>query len=261
MRWLCDECEQRLSDAERPFAESIFAPVHQDAFDGSPISYGPWGHYFAVSVSWRSLLWFVETAPASHLKPSDQKRAGEALSVWGAYLLGKRSDVGRFAQHAMPCGSPTSAPGAHVFISRYFERTSQIDVIASQDSCVVYSKMARIIVFGILRADQPSEWRGGRVHLLRGTFGGAVTYRLPPWMPSYWNTQAASYAVAIDSLSPRQTDKVAQLKSSSDPDVLANSAAFRAFKSDYELFGDAVFPDEASPTDAAQAVEGDGRPQ
>ena len=248
MPWLCDDCEQRFSDAERPFAETIFAPLHSDESDGSPVSYASWGHYFAVSVSWRSLFWFVETAPSSHLKPSDQKRVEEALSTWGNYLLGERDDVGRFPQHAMPCGSPSSAPGAHPFISRYFERTCQIDVIASRESCVVYSKMARLLVFGILRMDKPGEWRGSRMHLLRGTFGGAKTYHLPAWMPSYWNTQAASYEAALGSLSTRQKEKIAQLKSSTDPDVLAKSGAFRAFRSDYELFGDVVFADEPSPT-------------
>jgi hypothetical protein len=243
MRWLCDECEQRFSDAERPFAAQLFAPVHSDAFDGAPILYESWAHYLAVSVSWRSLLWCVETTPNSHLKPPDLKRVDWALTTWRAYLLGQRADVGCFVQHAIPCGTLAYAPGAHPFISRYFERTSQIDLISAPESCVVYSKMARVIIFGVLRMDKQSDWKGSRLHPSRGHFGGAETCRLPPWMPSYWNGQAAAFAAALDSVSPRQKQKIVELMSSADPDVLANSTAFQAFKADYELSGDVVFSD------------------
>ena len=54
-RWLCDDCEGRLNVWETPTATHVFHPCNRR--DPIPYEYGPWLLKFAISVSWRSMLW------------------------------------------------------------------------------------------------------------------------------------------------------------------------------------------------------------
>lgn len=48
-RWLCTDCEQRLSKHEGKFAENLFYPIVEDRLQ--TLTYGPWLLDFCVSLS------------------------------------------------------------------------------------------------------------------------------------------------------------------------------------------------------------------
>ncbi len=53
LKMLCDDCEQRFSEAEKNFAEKVFEPYHESGT--TSFTYGPWLRYFISSVNWRTL--------------------------------------------------------------------------------------------------------------------------------------------------------------------------------------------------------------
>lgn len=100
-KMLCDDCEQRFSEAEKNFAEKVFEPYHESGT--TSFTYGPWLSYFISSVNWRTL----------HLDNigfhSEKKLTNDALSVLddaetmlADFLLEKRSDIGDMENHILP---------------------------------------------------------------------------------------------------------------------------------------------------------------
>jgi len=63
---LCSACEELFSGWEKSFCEHLFLPLHSNPSLTPPIKYGPWALKFAVSVSWRVLLYFYQLHDLSH---------------------------------------------------------------------------------------------------------------------------------------------------------------------------------------------------
>src|SRR5262245_10216887 len=84
---LCDECEQRFSNAEREFATNVFLPFHRA--DCCEFSYGPWLHYFMTSLAWRTLILDLPGLKSDAAnRPKAVARLVAAAETMNQYLLG-----------------------------------------------------------------------------------------------------------------------------------------------------------------------------
>jgi hypothetical protein len=238
---LCRSCEGIFSRDEKIFAEQIFTPVHAGG-SISGLRYTEWAMRFAVSVSWRVLIFNIDLAgPVEHFSTHKVEAASAAERQWRAFLLGQAPHVGQYEQHLVVLDliDGHTTPGLSPFINRYIARVNDIDVIASRVSALTYAKLGKILIFGAIE-DRSREWKGTRLKVKRGDFNERWP-RLPGSLLPYLNDKADRAKRSLESLSPRQRAK-AQAPIWETPERVANSLAFEAMMYDVELSGDAAFP-------------------
>ena len=193
--WLCQECEQLLSRSERRFAEAVY----QGIWMGRAGSDGPYEehvHRFLVSMAWRTWHWYDERKDNPFSKVSNEDRFREAEDVWRCYLLGKRSDVGEFKQHILVQSGQVSDPagralGLHGY---YWDRGVNLDILrdgGSEDSVLmVYSKIPKIAMFGIVEPKRSGYWRGTLVEPSLGNTWSRQKATVPGPLIQYMREQS-----------------------------------------------------------------------
>lgn len=238
---LCRDCEQIFSRDEKTFAEQMFARVHAGG-SISGLRYTEWAMRFAVSVSWRVLVFNMELAgPVDHFSTRQLQAASAAERQWRAFLLGDAPHIAQYEQHVVVLDLIDShtTPALSPFINRYIARVNDVDVIASRVSALTYAKLGKILIFGIID-DRSREWKGTRLKIKRGDFNERWA-RLPGSLLPYLNERAERAKFSLESLSSRQRAK-AQAPIWETPERVANSLAFEAMIRDVEVSGDAAFP-------------------
>jgi hypothetical protein len=98
---LCSDCEKILNVWETTFCERVFLPLHDSKKKIISITYGPWALKFAVSVSWRVLLYFYQLDDLAHLSGKQRETTQKTLDVWRKFLLGELQNPGKFEQHLL----------------------------------------------------------------------------------------------------------------------------------------------------------------
>lgn len=241
---LCAACEQRFSAWERPFAEQVFLPLHERRQNPQTITYGDWALKFAVSVSWRSLTYLMRQPIDDPYLPIQEQYIADALAAWRGFLLGSTKHPGDFTQHLLPVEVVTgyTSPRISPFLNRYFLRSAQIDLITSQSSIYIYTKMCKILIFGRIHEKRPNDWLGLQLHAKRGLLLSARS-KVPGALAEYLNEKADDAKHTLDSLSPNQRDKVDALVMS-NLDNIANSDLFDAMRYDVMHSGKAAFRPE-----------------
>jgi len=237
--FLCRTCESTLNKWETPFSAELFVPFHQQA----PLqriqtfSYGDWCLPFCVSLSWRVLKVACEDGLVPSLSEQQRAAVESALSNWRDVQLGRRSHPGQHEQYVFPFGLLAAAPLELVspFQNRYFLRTIQIDVLADDESVVVFSKLGRLAVIGFVTpADR--RWKGWKVHVRKGAFP-IQTFRMPHVMVQYLKDAAEGYGQIYEEMSPRQQGLAA---SGTAVAIREEMDSFVAFKADVRISGDAA---------------------
>jgi hypothetical protein len=249
---LCADCEGLFSGWESTFHRELFVPLHSSLPVTQPIHYGPWALKFAVSVSWRVLSYYCKVG-LSHFSVEQKIAAEEALSTWRSFLLGEMSALGPFEQHLLPLDAIVdySGPTISPFFNRYLLRSVHMDVLASETSAIVYSKLCRLIVFGFIREDNPEYWRGMKLHCEGGTIEPR-DYLLPKQIADYMDQKANQTARIFSSLSPRQKRKTRKLINE-HLDEIAGSETFRAMYYDVAHSGRTAF--EVTEPDEGDTIE------
>lgn len=206
-----------------------------------PVKYGPWALEFAVSVSWRVLLYFQQLHDLSHFSEKQRGSAQKALDVWRRFLLGKLPNPGQFEQHLLPVDVIKSYSGPEIspFLNRYLLRSIHMDVICSNKSAIVYTKMGHLILFGFIQEDNAKHWKGTKLHVNKGLIKQR-DYRLPQNIAGYWNEKANEGAKTLHSTSPRQKQIIHEAILE-NADELANSELFRAIQYDVYHSGKNAF--------------------
>lgn len=238
---LCSDCEQKLSDWEKPFREEIFIPLHDPEPARKPIYYGNWAIKFSVSVSWRVLTYFNYLSDSEHHTQYHQKFEEEALETWRKFILGDLKNPGRFSQHLLPTDVIQSYQGPRIspFLNRYLLRSVHMDVISTEKSAYVYTKMCRLILFGRIFEKNPKLWKGMQLHARKGDIH-PIKYLIPAGIDDYLNRKADEVMGALDSISPRQQKKVDKAFYE-NIDEVANSEVFRAMYYDVAHSGEEAF--------------------
>ena len=242
MRLLCSECELLLADWERPFAESVFMPLHtKEPTAAMTCHYGEWGLRFAASVAWRVVQFYKENNDLDHLSSRQQGLLREAEEAWRCLLVGDASDVGGFDLHMIPfdeLAPGTSADDLSRGINRYMLRSVDLDIAASDDAVVVYAKLVKIALFGLVQVPHPEFWSGGHVQAQGGELGTG-DYQLPEEILEYMNYRAEAARGCMEEMSEEQHAKIVQATLADGGYHL--SEAFRAIAADVGLFGSRAF--------------------
>lgn len=237
---LCSDCEELFSGWEKSFCEHLFLPLHSNPTLTAPINYGPWALKFAVSASWRVLVYYHKLDDLLHFSEKQRETAQIALDVWRRFLLGELPNPGQFEQHLLPIDVIQSYSGPKIspYLNRYLLRSVHMDVICSNTSAMVYLKMGHLILFGFIQEDS-KRWRGTKLHVNNGSIMPR-DYRLPKNIAAYWNEKANEGTKALASISPRQKQKIKEAILE-NADELANSELFRAIQYDFYHSGKSAF--------------------
>ena len=163
--WLCRDCEQHLSASEKRFAETVYQPLWNERTQ-SGRNYDDDVHRFLVSMAWRAWHWYDEYDQNLFSRVSNQDRLREAEEVWRMYLLGNRGDVGQFSQHMLVQNAPMahSAGRAVDLDGYYWSRGIGLDLLTDGGSertiSMIYTKIPRIAMFGMVEQKNSGQWRG-----------------------------------------------------------------------------------------------------
>ena len=241
---LCENCEQRLSKWEKAFAENIFKPLHKHHSEMSIFPCEEWALKFAVSVSWRVLVHFKQLGLLSHFSEIQQADADKALNMWSEFMLDHRDHLGPHEQHMVffDVIEFNTLTDLSPYMNRYLLRTFDMDVICSENSTLVYSKMGRIGLFGVIRDDNIKYWRGTRIDM--NGFLGDTNYFLPKEIYDYINDRSNKVAQSLSEISQKQRSKIHSLlqkELQERPDELANTEAFIAMVHDVKTSGKKAF--------------------
>ena len=231
-RWLCSSCENLIGAAERQFAQQVFKPVVEDRMDS--VEYGPWLFKFCVSVSWRVLRLFQDSDQFDDYSRDDCELLDHAAITWRDYLLGHNADVPQaFRQHLYIVRGVSSAKHEVApNLNRYVLRHIAADVVRSGHQHIVYAKLPRIFIMGVLRDECPNDWRGTEVH----ADGGIISHvqRVPDAFYDYVNEKAKRAGALLESISDRQKARMLA-DISSDPVRAGESDTLKALQWDIVL--------------------------
>ncbi|MFC2027121.1 hypothetical protein ACFLU3_00380 [Chloroflexota bacterium] len=238
---LCDDCEQLFSNWENQFSQNVFLPLHDRQNPKDIYQYGDWALKFAVSVSWRALLYQLSHGKPANLTEYQSNQADSALEIWRDFLLDKRPHPDQFEQHILPMDiiKSHSIKGMSPYINRYLIRTVDMDLPSSSKRAFVYTKLCRLMIFGIIHEPHPKHWRNTKLHVRKGSIGG-TNYVVPGGLEEYINYRSDKAMETLASISANQSEKVRK-SINENLDALANSEVFTAIDQDYHLFGRAAF--------------------
>ena len=182
-KWLCRECEQLLSKSEKGFAEGLYQGLWSERTSINKVCIEA-VHRFLVSMAWRTWQWYDELSDEVYQNVVNKERFEEAEKTWRSYLLGERGDVGQFEQHMLLMEGHLDYPTSY-----YWSRGVSLDVIGcgkSQESIVmVYSKIPKIAVFGVVEPSMSGNWSGTLVEPRGGDVWIGQQPRIPDFISSY----------------------------------------------------------------------------
>jgi len=232
VKFLCAQCEARLSQWETPFKNCFFESFHKNG--QATFSYESWMAKCCVSVSWRVLRYLMERGAHPSFDTDFGQDAQEALSVWADFLLDRRQDVDRFEQHLLPLGAIANANvQLPPKIQRYLMRAVEMNCVCNNQSALTFAKLGHVVIVGFVREPQAHLWKGTKVALGRGT----ITHDrllLPDWFLVWLFGQANSLTQIEAVISPQQGAKI-QCAQRTNPEIVAESETFLAFLEDIRL--------------------------
>lgn len=235
LRFLCDVCERVIEAFETPFAKHAFHPLHAET-PPVRIAYGDWALKFAVSISWRVLKMHSEEDRFLNLPRSVRDASASALRTWRAFLLGKSEHPSEFEQHLIPFDLVEHpVRGMSEFFDRYIIRSVDEDLATADETLLVYSKLGKIVLFGVVPAPRPLKgWGNTKLHVRRGVIETNTAVRLPPGIMEYINSKAEDARIFWDGLSESQQLKLSaarQQRAGAEP----AAEVFRAFAYDQKI--------------------------
>jgi len=230
VRLLCSDCEQRLSSAEREFAQKIFLPFLND--NRSRFDYEVWLLYFAVSLSWRCLATSNGEGLRDH--PHHAEAVDRAFYTWKEYLLGRAAAAGpyRFNLFFTPLGghSDSRVPEG---LSWYFMRGADMTTVYDNVRAATYTKIPGMLLWTSIVPPDPGRWRGTRI-AKRGTLRQRNQRLAETAAGAFLMDRAKLIYQRIDSLSPGQRERIA-VAVSRDPERAAGSQSFVTWLDDERL--------------------------
>ena len=164
-KMLCNDCEQRFSEAEKKFAEKVFKPYHESRI--TSFTYGSWLSYFISSVNWRTLHLDNIGFHSKKEWPDEMLRVlDDAETILADFLLGKRDNIGDMENHILPMFEITSASSQLKEPNFYF-RGSAFDYtffVPADDGFYVCANLAGVLIFTVIRKGRNDIWDNTLVH-------------------------------------------------------------------------------------------------
>lgn len=241
--WLCLECEGRLNKSETAFAAALFHPFTSNTTER--VSYSHWLIEFAVSLSWRVLLFYRDEAGLKDWEPEAIDKLNKAERVWREVLLGKRHHPGQHQQHFLPFDRIESATGEFApNINRYLMRAIDMDLCRGGRNIFTYAKIGRFIFLGFVHESAPENWRGTKVHATEGIIEPRK-YVVPRPFGEYINSKARRMSELLASVSPTQKAKIDEAFRK-NLDRFVGCDSYQAMLADISMFGDDAFTDHVT---------------
>ncbi len=240
---LCEACEQRFQKCETQFSEEVFKPLHENR--ANSFSYDSWLLKFAVSVSWRALVYLRLKGLDSKLPPTLLPAVQSALDTWKEFLLDRRPNPDRFEQHMLllkPIVNPfdRSAPSN---THRYILRSIELDAPHAQSLLYVYVKMCRVFLLGFIEMPGAKKWKGTKLHVKQGTLGGERCVVSSGFL-EFVKARAQNMVRLEQALSPRQRQRIADTYQR-NLERAFRSETMRALDLDALYFGDEAFQERS----------------
>jgi hypothetical protein len=217
----------------------VFHPLTSG--QASRVEYQEWLLKFAVSLSWRVLLYGSEAGELQHFPEALQQEAERALYRWSEFLLGRQPHPGKYEQHILPLDVLVDHTVLDMppNINRYILRSVEIDVACSDREAFVYVKLPYILLIGFISIRHPKEWEGTKVHVRQGLLGRSQ-YSLPKYLLEYMTERAQRMREIQESISDKQQKKIVK-SFEKNMDRLPESETFKAMHADVTLFGNEAF--------------------
>lgn len=242
--WLCTTCEELFSGLETSFTNSLFYPYLEDS--GKQFHYSRWLLHFCTSLSWRVLLFHLDSDNSKDWAEEDLVHIDKAEQTWREFLLGEREHPGPFRQHLLPLDQIQSTTGEFApNINRYLMRAIALDVCYGDKNIFTYTKLGRFIVLGFVREPNPNHWKGSKVNANKGIVE-PKEYILPEYFMEYLNESAKHMAERLNSVSDKQQTKI-DSAFRKNKDHYIGSDEFQAMSADVNMFGDEAFSERKKP--------------
>ena len=155
-------------------------------------------------MAWRTWHWYNEHEENPFSKVSNEDRLRESEEVWRTYLLGKRSNVGEFKQHMLVqsrqmAASVGRAAGLHGY---YWTRGVGLDILGDGGSkeaiLMVYAKIPKIAMFGIVEHEKSGYWHGTLVEPGLGDTWSSQNATVPAPLIQYMRKQGEKMLRTLD---------------------------------------------------------------
>lgn len=237
---ICSDCEQKFGVWEKQFSEKLFKPFHNNS--GTRIKYTDWLPKFAVSVSWRNLIYHKIKNGFVHLSDTQKELAEQALLNWKAFLMDKTERIGAFEQHIFPVDIIQSYQGRHSlspYLNRYFVGSVDFNLLRTQNACFLYSKLNKLVVIGIIQQPSRDYLEGTLIEYPTGEFKPRQIV-IPEQFSYYFNERANQVAQNLSLLSDKQWATISE-SYEKDIDRLKNCDIFIATEADLSFSGQNAF--------------------
>lgn len=221
--FFCRDCEQLLSGWEKSFKEQIFTRLHENPQSALSISYGDWLLKFAVSISWRVLL-FCSDLGFPQMKTEQGKSIAVAGGTWRKFLLGKIESPKQFEQHLLPMDVVDNNRlfNNSPYINRYLLSTIDLDLVIWESTIFVYAKLGRFLLFALVEDEYRHQWRRTKLNVKNGVIEQPGNYSVPENMLKYVGRKANDTALAASKLSTKQRGKIEQFVDTHPNEVAAS---------------------------------------
>jgi hypothetical protein len=202
---LCRSCEQLFGSWESWFAETIFHPIQNGSVAGKSISYDHRAMKFAVSVSWRTLVYKtrsgVESLYDGKLPEDLRQQIRSAEDTWRNYLLGNRKEIGSYSQYIylLPQVDVHNAKSRlEVPLLGYFGHALESNVVAGPKVALTLTKMGRVIVIGAIKLPTKRFLNSGK---LKSANGSLYFNEIPGSLGEYFHNQVTALSTHLESTS------------------------------------------------------------
>jgi hypothetical protein len=237
--WMCAACEGKLSDWEGAFRNQVFAPASRPVLEKPSIEYGEWCLKFAASVTWR-VLHALRLGEPEVYSANELAKADRAADVWRNFMLGHAENPGAHALHILHVDTISAFGGAvSAYLNRYLLRSIDCDYLTSSSLSLIYAKLGRFVILGVVDGGSKQLWRDSKVHVNRGRI--ATPSRVPEELRPYLSERAEIGARLHRDLSPNQKKVVRRMFETVDDDAIAANEMVRAMRADLENAGDDAY--------------------
>ena len=213
--WLCRGCEELLSNSEKHFAEIVYQPLWSRCVQAGEVN-NDHVHRFLVSMAWRAWNWYDEQEDNIYDGVLNYERLREAEETWRMYLLGKRDDVGQFEQHMLIQSAPSvhSAGCAVDLDGYYWSRSNGLDILddggPQKKVLMVYAKIPKIAMFGVVEQQNSGHWRGTLVEPGLGDTWTGQQAVVPDALLQYFENQRVKMKRVFQDVPETVRDRVSQ---------------------------------------------------
>lgn len=170
---LCPACEDVFNTYETEFSKVVFHHIHSEGGNDHTFDYEQWFHRFAVSVSWRCLLFLTKQDIDSPFPFAHGGHVNRALDIWRAYLNKERADIASNVQHLIILDEVASSTGIEndFDLYLYIQRGIDFNTMHSENEAYIFTKLGKVMIAGVILNEDPRvQWNNTEINLFKGSY-------------------------------------------------------------------------------------------